>query len=1145
MSNQNSKALIAGLGAVAFLAAVGAGAKLFAQSGDARRGAGMTRPSASADLPAGFGSPMAEAARGERGVPALSEPGISPDGHEIAFVSGGDIWAVTASGGEAQLLVSNPAIETRPLYSPDGKMLAFGSTRTGNGDVYVLVFATGELRRMTFDDGNETPTGWSHDSKWIYFQTTGHDISGMNDIFRVSVEGGTPMPVAADRYANEFFAAPAPDGKTIAITARGTSSSQWWRLGRSHLDDAEIDLVHETAPPAYEALTDAGAKEMWPMWSADGRSLFYVSDRDGAQNLCERPASKNGAARKITNFRDGRVLWPTISADGKTIVFERNFEIWKADASTGRAEKVSITRRGVPATTNIEHISLAQGFGGLVLSPDGKKIAFTARGQVFAASAKDGGDAMHVTRTANDETNVAWSPDSKKIVYVSDRDGASHLFEYDFVKNAETQLTKAPAGDSYPVFSPDGKALAFIRGDRELRVIDPATGAERVLATGMLERPPLGAPRAVAFSPDNKWIAYLDYGARGFRNVMVMPVAGGDRHAVSFISNANSGSLQWSPDGTYLLFVTSQRTEPGEVVRVDLVPRAPKFREDQFRDLFDEAPARGPDRMRQQNAPVNPAPAIDVAETSTSSVQEREGGRGGEQKKPPVKPVEIVFEGIRQRLTRIPVGLDVNDAQISPDGKTLLVDASIGTQNNLYSYSLDELSREPAVARQLTSTAGAKRNAQFSPDGKEVFFLEQGRVQVITVESRQAHPVAVTAELDVDFQKEKYELFEQAWGYLRENFFDAKMNGVDWTAVHEEYLPRVEAAANVEELRRIMSLMVGELNSSHSGVAAPPAGGRGGGAAEAGTGRLGLEFDRAEYESAGKLKITDVIPLGPTALSGKIKPGDSLLAVDGAAIDARTNLDELLQHKSGRRVELTIASSADGADKRDVVVRPASMAAEKVLLYREWVEQRRAYVDKISNGRLGYVHMNDMSQQSLEQLYMDLDAQNQARDGVVIDIRNNNGGFVNVYAIDVLARRPYLTMTPRGLEAFPARAQLGQHALERPTILVTNQHSLSDAEDFTEGYRELKLGKVVGEPTAGWIIYTSNVNLVDGTSVRLPFIRVLTEHGENMEMHPRPVDVAVTRPVGESYSGRDSQLDAAVKELLGQIGGPTSKASTR
>jgi C-terminal processing protease CtpA/Prc len=217
------------------------------------------------------------------------------------------------------------------------------------------------------------------------------------------------------------------------------------------------------------------------------------------------------------------------------------------------------------------------------------------------------------------------------------------------------------------------------------------------------------------------------------------------------------------------------------------------------------------------------------------------------------------------------------------------------------------------------------------------------------------------------------------------------------------------------------------------------------------------------------------------------------------------------------------------------VVRPVNLASEKGLRYRQWVEQRRAYVEKVSDGRLGYVHMADMSAQSLSQLYIDLDAENQARDGVVIDVRNNNGGFVNVYAIDVLSRRPYLNMTVRGLSTGPARPALGQRSLELPTILVTNQHSLSDAEDFTEGYRALRLGKVVGEPTAGWIIYTSGTTLIDGSTLRIPFIRITTADGSPMELHPRPVDVPVTRPIGESYTGRDVQLDTAVHELLQHI----------
>ncbi len=214
--------------------------------------------------------------------PSLAEPSLSPDGRTIVFASGGDIWTAPSGGGTAHLLVSHPATESRPLFSPDGKRLAFASNRTGNGDIYVLTLDTGELKRLTYDDSDEKLDAWSPDGKWIYFSSNGRDISGMNDVYRVSSEGGTPMPVTADRYASEFFSAPSPDGQAIAFTARGIASTQWWRKGSSHLDESEIWVKRDGR---YERLTPPGARQMWPMWSSDGKTVYFMSDRGGTQNL--------------------------------------------------------------------------------------------------------------------------------------------------------------------------------------------------------------------------------------------------------------------------------------------------------------------------------------------------------------------------------------------------------------------------------------------------------------------------------------------------------------------------------------------------------------------------------------------------------------------------------------------------------------------------------------------------------------------------------------------------------------------------------------------------------------------------------------------------------------------------------------------
>jgi tricorn protease len=1051
------------------------------------------------------------------GTPYLGEPALCPTRPEIAFVSGGDIWVAPAKGGEAHLLVSHSAEETRPLYSPDGNKLAFVSTRTGGGDIYVLTLATGELKRLTFDDRLDQLDAWSHDGKWIYFSNGSKDVGGKNDLYRVSIEGGTPMAVSADRFTNEFQAAPSPDGATIAFAARGNGDAQWWRHGHSHLDESEIWLRKEGAPATYEKLVDLNGRNAWPMWMPDGRTLYFMSDRSGAQNIWS--VTLGGKPRQVTKFTDGRVIWPSIGYDGKSIVFERDFKIWQLDTRTGEAYAVPITLVGSAATPEISHLALSS-FNDLAVSPDARKVALAAHGEIFAASARDGGTAFRVTNTPGPETQVIWAADSMRVAYLSERDAVTHVFLYDFAHHSETQLTKDPLPDQGIKFSPDGKSIAFVRDRKELRAIDVEGKQERLLASGFIG--------SFAWAPDNQWVAYVNAGDRALHNIYVVAAAGGGKpRQVSFLANGNASSVQWSPDGKFLIFETSQRTETPQLVRVDLVPHQPKFAEDKFDELFKpETPARGGAR----GGATPPAAGADAEAAGR-------GGRGAPaaEAKPPVK-VEFEFDHIRERLTALnTAGMTVNNPVISPDGRWLLYSGSAGGQSNLYLYSLEEEAggrggrgAAPAggrgggggPARALTTTSAARSRAQFSADSRDVWFLEGGRVTAIGVDNRQSRSVNVDAEMDVDFNHEKMAVFEEAWAAQRDLFYDPKHHGADWDAVRKTYAPLIEGSRNPDEMRAILRLMVGELNSSHSGITAP-AGGGGRGV----IGQLGLTFDRTTYEGSGKLKITEVLPHSPADLA-KIQVGEELRAVDGAAVGPRVNLDELLEHKIDKRVVLDISG-------RQVTVRPAATLADQI--YRKWVEDNRTYVAKISNNRLGYVHIRDMSDQALTQLYLDLDAENRSRDGVVIDIRNNNGGFVNAYALDVLSRRPYITMTDRGGPAGSARTMLGQRSLELPTILVVNQHSLSDAEDFTEGYRTMKLGKVVGEPTSGWIIYTGAVNLIDGTTMRMPETLITGADGKNMENNPRPVDITVTRPIGESYTGKDSQLDAAVKELLAEL----------
>jgi tricorn protease len=1060
----------------------------------------------------------APGARAQDGAkPAFAEPTLSPDGALIAFASGGDIWEVASAGGIARPLVTDAATEGRPLYSPDGARLAFTSTRGGSANIYVLDLASGAVTRLTYAEAGEELDAWSPDGKYLYFASGIDDVGRQSDIFRVSTAGGTPMQISREKYLAEFQAAPSPDGATLVINTRGLSNGQWWRNGTSHIDQTELWLKPVAEGGAYHRLLADSEKHAWPMWSRDGRSIVYMSAKGGTENLWRIGVAEGAAPEPLTHFTTGRLLYPAMAANGASLVFERDFGVWRYDPATGQTAPVPITLRGAASATPKRHEAL-QSFTRMALSPDGQKVAVIGHGEVFAAPAKDGGTAQRITTTAGAEREVVWSPDSRRALVISERGLDHRLVEYDVASGRETMLTTHGIASAVS-YAPDGKSAAYVLDDRELHVVTLAGGADRTLFTGAIATDAREGPRPT-WSPDGQYIAFPLLDARSFVNVQIVPAAGGAARPVSFLGNGQMGGIAWSPDGKYILFDTAQRTEDARIVRIDLLPHVPKFKEDKFSDLFKPG--------KQPGTPDTPADTPTPPAAKPLPAAARKGA--APPAAPKVPPVTIVWAGLRNRATILPLGLNADTPVISSDGKTLMFRAQEKGRANLYSYNLDELADEPPVAQQLTQSDRPKGDFALTGDGKTLFYLDGGKVISTPLDSPKPKPIPVGAELDVDFASEKQIVFDEAWGTLDRKFFDPGFNGHDWKALRAHFQPYISGARTPDEERRIINLMIGELNASHSGIGVGP--GAPGAPRPNRVGDLGLRFDRVAYDAGRGLVVREVVTLGPAAIE-HIVPGERIVSVGGVSLGAHGNLDALLENAVGRRVTLGVEGASG---RRDVVVRPVSVGTAAGLAYRPWVDDRRALVERLSGGKLGYVHIADMSSDSLEQLYLDLDAENQGRQGVVVDIRNNNGGFVNGYAIDVFARRNYLTMTPRDLFSLPGRQALGQRALGKPTVLVTNESSLSDAEDFTEGYRSLGLGKVVGQPTAGWIIFTGGEPLIDGSAVRAPGTRIQDGRGQDMEMHPRPVDVAVERPLGETG---DAQLRAAVDVLLAQVGGGT------
>lgn len=1074
--------------------------------------------------------------------PYLRAPSLSPHGDCIAFAYAGDLWIVPRQGGEAHLLTSHPDYDDYPCFSPDGQSVAFTSYRTGNGDLYVLSLTEGTLRRLTYHDGENLVEAWSPDGQWLYFNSS-QELIG-SEIYKVSLAGGTPIRVLGEPYEAYYNVALSPDGRKIAFNSNG---DRWWRHGPNPHAPSEIWVASDPSHPRdFRKVTDYAGRNLWPLWDAKGQGLYFVSDRDGHENLWYQSLRPRAKARQITHFQDGRVLRPAISANGRWIVFQRDFRLWCLDPESREAVPVDIRVRPDQKRNPVTRHTVNGNIQELALAPDGKKVVYTVRGKVFADFAdkeeRPRNDSFPVSDTPFREGQVAWSPDSKKIAYVSDRSGEPQVFLYDFPSRRETQLTDSPAPKSAPAFSPDGRYLTFAQAPDQIGLIDLETKQVRSLIRARSFFGPPG-PGAYAWSPDSRWIAFVAQDDHYFSNLYVRRLEEEETRQISFLSNIGTDGVLWSPDGQFILFTTGQYREEAQIARVDLQPRRPTFREDDFAKLFEEEKEK--EEKGQQSPAKDRAPQDEQTgpsrrpkeETAATGAEESSAGEANEEEnaeksqgireKEPPKPVEIDFEDIKHRLRFLtPPTMNARALAISPDSKTLLFVASPTGKPVLWSLSLEE-DKESDPPEQVVSSTGAKWGVQFAEDGKKLYFVEDGTIKYRKWPKGEVQTLETRAEFDVDFHREKRQMFLEAWTLLRDHFYDPAFHGCDWEALREQFYPYALGAQTRRDFHEILNLLVGELNASHLGA---------GGSNNAWTnGYLGLTIDPAELHQ-GRFRIASILPLGPVAVAeGEVAAGHYLVAVNGQVLNRTTNLWQLLRNTVGKKVVLQINRQPAEVGAWEVAVRPISAGDMDRLVYRDWVQRNAAYVHELSGGRLGYVHIRAMTYECYQQFIVDLDTETYDREGVVIDVRFNGGGFTASFILDVLHRKTFTLSSYRDQATTSSTNLAGGRILDKPTILVQNEHSGSNTEMFSEGYRRLGLGKIVGKPTMGAVIWTWGWTLLDGAWFRLPRLKVSTLEGENLEQAARPVDIEVDRLPGEAEQGEDRQLRVAVETLLAQI----------
>ena len=1005
------------------------------------------------------------------------QPALSPDGKTVAFSYLGDIWTAPATSGNASRLTIHEAHDQLPVWSPDGKWLAFSSKREGNYDVFVIPSDGGRAKQLTFHSADDLVNAWSPDSKTILFASN-RETTRTTSLYTLDVKTGATRLVAREEFPlnNASFS---PDGSKILTTRGGF----WTRHGYRGSQNGRL-MQYPATGGAGNWLYRDNANSRWPLASSDGKTCWFVSDNnpEKVSNVVKKPMD-GGKPVQVTKFHAGSVFYPTLAQDGSRLVFEHDFGLWTLDTKTGDAKPLQIYAPSDDRANTLRRETFRTGAQEMKVSPDGKQIAFVVRGDVFVQPVTGSGDTIRLTETPQREQDVSWTPDSKTVFFVSDRSGDNLLYSADLKTKAAKQLTQDLGKiDGSPVVSPDGKTIAFLRGynGEELCTMPVGGGAIKTVV-----HDPHIAP--FVWSPDSQWIAYQrtkSHSAGTLADVFIVSPTEAKPINVTRYPGVN-GEPAWSADGKKLFFL-SDRTSNMNVYSLSLEPE--KDKDDDKKDADAPKPAK-PEAKTEPKAPI---------------------------------AVKIDWVDIQKRAKQITrVEPNVSTFAVSPDGKTIVFAlAQLGRPD------LWKINAEGGDApTRLTQSGETGTGLQFAPDGSKVYYA-QGTLRSlgITPPAAAPTPVAFAAKMDIDTPLELREMFDESWRTMRDAFYDEKMHGTDWNAVKARYRPVVDFLTYKEDFYALFALVLGELNASHTGLTGAPADTRA-------TASLGITLDE-NYTGAG-VKVKTVVPKSPADKDeSRLLPGDIILKIDGDSVGVNENYYALLADKANKRVELTVSKDGKPEGAKTVKLRAVTQAEHKRLDYDKWHAEREAITAKASNNKLGYLHLTAMDDPNLDKFKRAVYGDMQEKDGLILDLRFNGGGSIADEIMAIIQDRVFSYRTLRG---DPTKTTAPLSAWNKPMIVLINEGSFSNAEVFPWGFKDLKLGKVVGVPTAGGVIGTGGTTIIDGSTLRLPAVGSYTLTGINMENNGCPPDIYVENTPEDIFQNHDRQLETAASELMKQV----------
>ncbi len=1012
-------------------------------------------------------------------------PALSPDGSQLAFVYRGDIWITSSRGGHATPLTSHIETDAYPLFSPDGKWIAFASKRNGNWDIFAIPAAGGPPQQLTWHSGADIPQGWSPDGKFLLFCSKRD--SPNYALYALDVNT-LRSDVLAEDFAPMNYPNYALDGKMVVY---GRYGFPWTRPRYHGSAAAQIWLLDLDSPHDRRPLTHDNLQHLWTRFMPDGKHLLTVTvgeETPAASTLnadipriTDNPQRTpnlwvfdlQGHGKQLTSFTGGSVRCPSIAGKSGDIAFEYGTNIWLLKAGKSKPAKVSLFVASDEKQTTRRREKLTSGVIEAEPSPDGKTFAFGLRGDIWTvpmekpkgAAGRNAEFAKRLTDWVGDDSDFSWSPDGKKLYFISDRAFTTRVYELDLASLETKPLWNRNENVSGLRVSPDGKQLGFWVAGKEggLYVLKLDDGdARRVVKVPGPQWHGIGGGE-YAWSPDMKWIAYSYRGESRAWNIWIVPAEGGQPVNVTHLY-AQHSQPAWSPDGKYLFF---QSNRDGEGL---------------YALPLTEELARTADSEIKFQKPTNAV------------------------------TVQIDFPDASRRIRKVASQGPQSDLTVTAEG--LIVFASEG---DIWSVTYDG-----KETKRLT-TGGGKSQLRVSKDGKKGFYIQNGELYTMNLESKGSEKVTFTADWERDVRAERQAAFTQFWHSYQRGFYDDNFHGRDWEGIRRRYEPLLDAVETNDEFASLLQMMVGELEASHSEVTAA---GSGNSTPAPVTPHLGFTFDYS-YHGPG-IKVGKV-PFGAPGwyMRSQIKEGEYVLEINGKDVTLDENLYRLINDKQDREFEFLVSTNCDKANARTVKYKVLAQDDWNDLNYRNRIERLRKYVEERSYGKIGYLHLSAMGYNNQAKFEREAYEYIVGKDAMIIDVRFNSGGNIAETLIDWLERKPYGYIRPRDgdKEASP------YHAWVKPVIVLVNEHSYSNAEIFPYAMRARGLAKLVGMPTPGYVIWTDSLKLVDGTGARMPQSGFYRLDGTTQENNGEAPDVEVGLSPDDWLADRDPQLDKAI-ELL-------------